>query len=163
MVVSVLMPLSGSATSSGARVGWFVSAELALERYRNKDLTVLDTRSAWDYGIGHWPGSVRVDWEAFTPSALAQRGTLVRDDARLRRKLRALGVSGGRPVFVVGEPLSGWGESARIVWMLRTLGQRQAAVVDGGWAALERAGAESTLLRRALSRGILLLSDRVIG
>ena len=37
---------------------------------------------------------------------------------------------------MVANPPQGWGEDGRIVWMLRTLGHAQVAMVDGGFEAL---------------------------
>ena len=69
---------------------------------------------------------------------------MLADDALLQRKLRRVGVSNGRPVVVVGDQKGGWGEEGRVVWMLRTLGHDRAAMVDGGQAALLKAGVEPT-------------------
>ena len=63
------------------------------------------------------------------------------DPSVLAARLRALGVRRDRPVIVVGDPLGGWGEDGRIVWTLRALGHQRAALVDGGHAAMVKAGA----------------------
>ncbi len=85
------------------------------------------------------PGAQPVDWQDFSPPEPSQRGEVLAADAVLAARLASLGVRGDRPVVVVGDPLRGWGEAGRIVWMLRSLGHPAAVFVDGGYAALAAA------------------------
>lgn len=135
---------SAAADETAADDDWILKPSTAADLVENGDATILDARSeeAWD--AGHVARAVRFDWEAFTPSADAERGRLLRDDATLQSKLQSLGVSADRPVVVVGASDGGWGESGRAVWMLRTLGHDEAAWVDGGHAALVAEGVDET-------------------
>ena len=81
-------------------------------------------------------GAVPVDWRGFTETEVPRQGRLLADDAELSRRLRALGVRGAVPVVVLGDPLRGWAEDGRVVWMLRALGHDRAVAVDGGLPAL---------------------------
>ncbi|MEA5470111.1 sulfurtransferase [Spirulina sp. 06S082] len=77
-----------------------------------------------------------VAWQDFSQPHSPHRGKLLQDDAVLTAKLQSLGIDRDRPVVVFGDPLRGWGEEGRIVWMLRTLGHSQTYLVDGGVKAL---------------------------
>ena len=98
------------------------------------------------FEAGRVPGSRNVDWRDFSavrPGGLAfvfrgsARWGLLADGARLVPKLRALGVSASRPVVVVGSP-EGWGEEARIGWMLLALGAADVALLDGGFPSWQK-------------------------
>lgn len=107
---------------------------------------VLDTRGALKFGMGHIEGSQRAAWKDFSRSTKAKRGVLKPAES-IASDLRELGVSNGRAVLVVGDPIGGWGEDGRIVWMLRSLGHQSSFLVDGGYDALKEKGAP-------LSRGL---------
>jgi thiosulfate/3-mercaptopyruvate sulfurtransferase len=86
------------------------------------------------------PGAIAIRWQDFSPSTDPHQGQLLADDSALTQRLQAIGVSGSQPVVVVGDPVNGWGQDGRVVWMLRSLGHRQAVLVDGGAAALRQTG-----------------------
>ena len=101
---------------------------------------VLDARDVGAQRQGRLQGAIAVQWEAFSETVDPHQGNLLTDDALLSEKLQAIGVSAQRPVVVVGDPQRGWGQEGRVVWMLRTLGQSQSVMVDGGFTALKQAG-----------------------
>ncbi|MCA9541478.1 MAG: sulfurtransferase [Myxococcales bacterium] len=131
-------PPAGDAVAAD---GWIVTAEAALADLGAGAL-LLDVRAPAAYAVGHVAGAVAVDWKVFSDSADAQLGALTPDDAQARAVAEALGVRTSRAVRVVGDPVGGWGEDGRLVWTLRTLGHADVALVDGGHAALVRAGAK---------------------
>jgi len=100
--------------AAGGR-GWIVSAEQASSRFAAGAL-LLDVRDL----DGRAPttivqGSVAAHWTDFSRADEPNRGRLLDDDSLLGDKLRALGISAGRPVLVAGDPVDGWGEDGRIV------------------------------------------------
>lgn len=95
--------------------------------------TLLDARGPSRRSID---GAIAITWQQFSEPQLPRRGNLLGDLARLTQRLQAVGLGRDRPVVVFGDPLQGWGEEGRIVWMLRALGHAQAVFVDGGYAAL---------------------------
>lgn len=114
---------------------WIVPRETARRLIADGAL-VLDAREP---NLKAWqplPGAVPVQWEQFSRRDAPYQGELLDDDDALTRRLQALGVSGDRPVVVVADPILGWGEDGRIVWMLHTLGHDHAYMVDGGIEAL---------------------------
>ena len=106
--------------------------------------TILDARERAAFEAGHIPGSRPIDWRDFTlekPGAWnalfgdsSRWGKVPRTDQTLQEKLRALGLSGARPILVVGAP-HGWGEEGRIAWNLLYWGAQEGALLDGGYAA----------------------------
>lgn len=117
---------------------WIVSAEAARVLISG-GAVVLDAREPVLKALRQLPGAVPVRWEEFSRTDAPNQGLLLDDDAALTRQLQALGVSAGA-VVVVADPVRGWGEDGRIVWMLRTLGHEHAVLIDGGIEALARGG-----------------------
>ncbi|RHX80232.1 thiosulfate sulfurtransferase [Leptospira yasudae] len=101
---------------------------------------VLDTRSRSVFYREHINGSRSVTWEEFSVSELPHKGNLLPLDV-LKKKLEAYGIRNDQPVLVISETKNNWGEDGRIVWMLRSLGHRNAFLVDGGYSALKQLGA----------------------
>ncbi len=105
----------------------------------------LDGRSGAEaYAQGHLPGAVFVDLDtvlAAPPSAAAGRHPLP-EPADFARGLEAAGIGDDDTVVVYDD--AGGVIAARLVWMLRTLGQ-PAAVLDGGLAAWQSAHPEHPL------------------
>lgn len=105
----------------------------------------LDGRSGADaYARGHLPGAVFVDLDtvlAGPPSTAAGRHPLPEPEV-FARGLAAAGIGDDDTVVVYDD--AGGVIAARLVWMLRTLGQ-SAAVLDGGLAAWQSAHPEQPL------------------
>ena len=139
------LSVSEAVAADDEEVAWIVSADEALEIVDQHNPTILDTRGSIAFKWEHLSGAVRANWSDFTPGDKSRRGELLADDDTLQTRLRSLGVSDDRPVLVVGSPPDNWGENGRIVWMLRTLGHDRVALVDGGWSALEQAGADGVM------------------
>jgi len=121
---------------------WVISPEQA-QNLIQQGATVLDVRPR-PWTIRRIPGAVTVRWQDFSPTPSAQRGHLLADDERLTQQIQALGISQETPVVVIGDPIHGWGEEGRIVWMLRTLGHLDAFMVNGGHQAVQALGIPST-------------------
>lgn len=126
---------------------WIVEAPVA-KQLIEQGATLLDARGGIGLGRPRLEGAIPVKWDQFSQVAPARRGKLLDDHDALTEKLQALGISEGRPVVIFGNP-PGWGEEGRLVWMLRTLGHRQAVFVDGGFQALVAAGVPVGQRRRS--------------
>lgn len=135
--------VSPPATALNLADRWIVDPDTAHTLITN-GATVLDARNARSQLTGILQGAVAVSWRQFSQPTDSERGKLA-DLATLQAQLQAVGVSGDRPVVVLADPLRGWGEDGRIVWMLRSLGHEQAVMVDGGYAALVTLGLPTTL------------------
>ncbi len=156
MTLLSIVVAGSTAWASPAYAGesdWVLDAAEAKELIEAKKVTVLDTRGKLAWTAGHVPQSAPVKWQDFSRSKAPHKGELLADDAALTTKLQALGVSKNKPVLVVGKPPKNWGEDGRIVWMLRSLGHPNAALVAGGYRALKKAGVEMTRKRAKMERG----------
>lgn len=122
---------------------WVIDASEA-RSLLGQGATLLDARGPGllnnPLGSNSLDGAIAVTWQQFSEPQLPHRGNLLQDQAALGKQLQAVGIVGDRPVIVFGNPSQGWGEEGRIVWMLRSLGHRQAVLVDGGYGALQAAG-----------------------
>jgi len=91
-----------------------------------------------EYGQAHIPGAVYVDLHTqLAGGPGGGRHPLPPVDAFVRL-LGTLGISPA--TYVVAYDSAGGGTAARLWWMLRSIGHGQAAVLDGGLPAWERAG-----------------------
>lgn len=137
----------GPFVTGGLCVAWAETAEgWVIEPDRARGLLadgalLLDARAGRLRAADPFPGAVAADWWAFAEPDGPDRGKLAEDDRLLTERLRALGVSAGQSVVVIGDPQEGWAEDARMIWTLRSLGHDRTYFVNGGAAALRAAGA----------------------
>lgn len=134
---------------------WIVSAAEA-KYLIEQGAVVLDVRDRNSQNKGSVQGAIAIGWKQFSQKDFPHQGKLLEDDNALTQRLREVGVFTNKAVVVIGDPLRGWGEDGRIVWMLRTLGHQQTVFVDGGYAALSKAGLPTT---RRISRTATLPGD----
>jgi thiosulfate/3-mercaptopyruvate sulfurtransferase len=123
-----------------AQNDWIITGQRAAELHGNALFLNARVRTMHAYRKQHVAGAVPAYWSHFSEPNDPLRGLLLEDRMLLQSRLRDVGVRADQPVVVVGDPIGGWGEDGRIVWMLRALGHRTAALVDGGQAALVAAG-----------------------
>ncbi|MEO8700951.1 MAG: sulfurtransferase [Kofleriaceae bacterium] len=108
-------------------------------------VTILDVRyklggppGATEFAAGHIPRAMYVDLdrELASPPGAGGRHPLP-DPATFVRAMQRAGVSNARPVVVYDD----WGSRAavRAWWLLRHYGHADVRVLDGGWAAWQRA------------------------
>ena len=118
---------------------WIINTTQARE-LATQGATILDARSCKIFNRKSLSNATCISWKEFSQPQLPFKGKLLTDDKILTEKLQAIGISHGKPVIVFGNTINGWGEDGRIVWMLRTLGHQKSFLVDGGFAALVKAG-----------------------
>ena len=118
---------------------WIISSAQAQELVA-QGATILDARSCKIFSVQSLLNATCISWQEFSQSQSPFKGKLLTDDKFLTEKLQAIGIFNHKPVIVFGNTINGWGEDGRIVWMLRTLGHQKSFLVDGGFAALAKAG-----------------------
>lgn len=153
LLLVAVMSLFAAAPVYAGESDWIVSAKKAKELIEADEATVLDTRGKLSWVAGHVPRSAPIKWQDFSSPKAPHKGKLLADNAKLTQKLQELGVSKARPVLVVGKPPKNWGEDGRIVWMLRTLGHQDVALVEGGYRALKQAGVKMNRKRAKARSG----------
>ncbi len=130
---------------------WVVSSSEAIALLEQPNTILLDARGLSRRVLTHIAGAIPVHWRSFSQPEASHQGNLLpyRDPIHrqaLEQKIGNLGVSEQTIVLVYGEPLHGWGEEGRIVWMLKTLGHSSVALIDGGINALITSGLETSVL-----------------
>ncbi len=130
------LPEPDTAVTSKTEVrSWVVSPEAAKTYLDNKPGMILDTRSEADFAAEKIEGSMNVNWQTFSMTQSSERGELL---PLSEIGTHLAGLKDDEWVFVVGDPVEGWGEDGRIVWMLQALGHKNAALVDGGFSAAKK-------------------------
>lgn len=131
-----LLGAAGPPADGYVRAHLLVEAE-ALKKDEAGRPLLLDARKKEDYQAGHVPGAVHVDGAAWAKAF---------NDDRSRegweKRLREAFVSGEGPVVVYDDGPSK--DAARVWWILRYWGVREARLLNGGWAAWKAAGGEVT-------------------
>jgi thiosulfate/3-mercaptopyruvate sulfurtransferase len=92
---------------------------------------VLDARAEAEYQAGHVPGAVRIDAEAWRQAF--QDG---KDRQGWARRIGALGIDLDTSVVIYDDKHGN--DAARMWWILRYWGVRDARLLNGGWKAWQR-------------------------
>lgn len=132
-------------------VPWIVNTTQAAQLLRS-GATLWDVRTPEQRAKGPLTGARVVTWQQFSEPELPNMGKLLEDDAALSEQLQQTGVEQTRPVVVIGDPVAGWGEDGRLVWMLREVGHTRVTLVDGGAPALQLIWTEA--LSKATYQGV---------
>lgn len=130
-----------------------VSATWLHEHLEHPRIAIADCRFALmqpelgqqQYQEGHIPGAYYLDLNRDLSSPVGKHGGRhpLPDPARLAEKLAAMGIhseSPEGPTLVIAYDDSRMAFASRLWWLLRYLGHKQVAVLDGGFAAWKSAG-----------------------
>lgn len=148
--LAIALLLAAPPTGAGeARVTPLVDAAWLAQRLTDPDLVVLDIRNPLGgadrdtYEIGHVPGAVYSnfltdDWHDRHSPAPATLPPVEQLEGLLGR----LGIGNDSLVVIVhsGTDSSDFSTAARAYWILKLLGHRRMAILDGGYRAWEAAG-----------------------
>lgn len=91
-------------------------------------VVVLDTRSAFDYGLNRVENSIHFPW--FNLAEKEDTGELMRDPRKAVQRLALAGLNPATPVIVVGYGAAGKGEEGRLAWNLLYLGFQDVQVAS---------------------------------
>ena len=112
-----------------------IRANFALKVERRTHVIILDARDFTPhYFWSHIKTALHTPWRSFTKGR--RSGELLEREA-LQTKVQTLGITKQTSVIIYGDWSQGWGEEARMLWLLEYLGHEQSYVVEGGWQALK--------------------------
>lgn len=120
-----------------------LDAERAISKLEDSSrIIILDARDfAPHYYWSHLKDALHSPWRLFTKGR--KSGELL-DKERLQAKVQSLGISEQKMVLIYGDWSQGWGEEARMLWLLEYLGHDRVYVVEGGWQALKKSNMKTT-------------------
>lgn len=98
-----------------------------------REFRILDARAKEKYEAGHVPGAVWVDHEAWSKAFAAGQ-----DPQAWAKKIGALGIGNATKVLVYDDAKQK--DAARIWWILRYWGVKDARLLNGGWTAYQKTG-----------------------
>lgn len=147
--LAVILSLGASFTASATDSRPLVSATWLSSHLHDKNLIVLDIRSAIDgggakaYAEAHIPGSVHSDYDK--AGWRVTRGNvpfLLPSVAELEKLIGDIGIDETSNVVVVpaGVSFTDFGSAARSYWTLKVVGVKNVSILDGGMAAWKQAG-----------------------
>lgn len=158
----LVQPLSVWADSSLLTTPQFLSS------IPHDEVVVIDTRSKFQYLLGHIPNAVHIgSWQDFAHKVEGVRGLLIEDRQFIVSKLKPHGIEHGRKIVLYGDPTDPWRTDGRFFWMFERFGFKKVAVLEGGlrnWqdhgGQLER-GLGNSHLSSSLSIEDIKFNDRV--
>ncbi len=90
--------------------------------------SVLDARSAFEYGLSRISGSIHFPWQNLAQDLTTAE--LLRDQARGDLRLALNGLEPSKQILIVGNALRGHGEEGRLAWHLLYLGFQDVQVAS---------------------------------
>lgn len=148
--LAALMTLGAAFTASAAPAAQpLVSVEWLKAHLSDKDIVVLDIRSAIDgggakaYTGGHVPGSVHSDYDKAGWRVTRNNVPfMLPTTAELEKLIGDIGIDEDKHVVVVpaGVSYTDFGSAARTYWTLKVVGLKNVSILDGGVAAWRAAG-----------------------
>lgn len=126
---------------------YLVTADYAKEHVGDDNVLFVDCRGADKAKKGTVEGAVATTWKELCTcdESYGKEGDegwgKIPEPADLAKRLGALGMSKDKELILLGETLEGWGDDARVLWELVAAGYENVKMVDGGYAAVEAAGA----------------------
>lgn len=150
--LAAVMALGATFTASAAPASDatpLVSVEWLKGKLSDKDVVVLDIRSAIDgggikaYGEAHIPGSVHSDYDKAGWRVTRNNVPfMLPTAAELEKLIGDLGIDEDKHVVVVpaGVSFTDFGSAARTYWTLKVVGLKNVSILDGGVAAWRAAG-----------------------
>jgi thiosulfate/3-mercaptopyruvate sulfurtransferase len=132
-IVLMLLPASETKeTSAYPRANLLIeAADLAKEKTAEK-FVILDARGKNKFNKGHIPGAIWVD-----ATTWARAFTKSQDAEEWSKTIGNLGIDADKSVIVYDDTSSK--DAARIWWILRYWGVKDARLLNGGWPAWEEA------------------------
>ncbi|MBL8870183.1 MAG: sulfurtransferase [Planctomycetaceae bacterium] len=116
-----------------------ISAEKLVADFDGSRYRVLDTRDRAAYDKGHINGALLVDMVLWKKLSMQPFG--LTDEKIWQQPLDELAITPETRVVVYGEMMP---EVARLWWLLKYLGVKHVAILDGGYASWTKAGGQTS-------------------
>lgn len=108
------------------------------------EILLVDARGEEEANKGTIKGAVTLGWQELASVEAGDSGDetwgLVLEPAELSKRLGEKGLAKDKEVVLFAGAQKGWGDDGRIAWELLTAGYKDVKMVDGGFAALKKAG-----------------------
>jgi len=178
--LAAVLSLGATFTASAADAPPLVSVQWLNEHLNDKNMVVLDIRSAIDgggakaYAEAHVPGSVHSDYDkAGWRVTRSNVPFLLPSLPELEKLIGDIGIDETTHVVVVpaGVNFTDFGSAARTYWTLKVVGVNNVSILDGGVAAWKAAGLvldngvkkpSPTIFTATLNKSLLSQTDDVV-
>ncbi len=160
----LLLFLLLSASLLAAKEDYFVDANWLMENINNENLLILDSRgNRTSYMAGHIPGAVLTSWPEFSKmdgkASTSSQWGILKDRVQLEEALQKVGLNRDSQVIIYTDPVKGFGEDARLLWMLSYVGMTDVKILEGGIEAWKAAGGRTASFGSKSKRGNFTVSD----
>lgn len=122
----------------------------ANEVKKNKDdLLLIDARGEEEAGKGTIKGATALGWQTLASVEEGASGDetwgLILEPKELAKRLGEKGIAKDKKIVLFSGAQKGWGDDGRIAWELLAAGYKDVKIVDGGFAALKKAGLKTSI------------------
>ena len=113
------------------------------------DIILIDARGEEEANKGTIKGATAIGWQNLASVEEGASGDenwgLVLEPAELSKRLGEKGIAKDKEVVLFAGAQKGWGDDGRIAWELLAAGYQDVKMVDGGFAALKKAGLKTDI------------------
>lgn len=113
------------------------------------DIILIDARGEEEANKGTVKGATAIGWQSLASVEEGASGDekwgLVLEPAELSKRLGEKGIDKDKEVVLFASAQKGWGDDGRIAWELLAAGYKDVKMVDGGYAALKKAGLKTDI------------------
>lgn len=129
---------------------YIVTGEYVKDKVGDENVVFVDARG-WEKAVlGTIKGAVATSWKDLSTCGEGKAGDekwgKIPEPDDLEDRLGELGIDKEKEVILIADTVDGWGDDARILWELWAAGYEDVKMIDGGYEAAKRAGAETQFL-----------------
>ena len=155
---NIVLFLVMSVSLLAAKGDYFVTAQWLKDNIEKENLLILDARGKKsDFMKGHIPGAVLTSWPAFSKmdgnASTNKEWGVLKDRSDLEKSLQSVGLNNDSEVIVYTDSLNGFGEGARLLWMLKYAGFDNVKLLDGGIASWKNAEGKTANFGKRVAPG----------
>lgn len=151
MLVTMLISVACIAENNEAvafKGDYIITAEEAKAKQNDENVIFVDARGEDAAKSGMVKGAVVISWPQIADMDGKKPGDAgwghVISKEKLSEILSEMGLEQSKELIIYASANADWGEDGRILWELKAAGYKSLKMVDGGYAALVKAGIESS-------------------